>query len=98
MRMLIEAGTDLTLRDREGLTPLGYARRIHRGKLLEQEAHQAISAASGHQSTPEEEQARADLMRKMLKEDFPNADPDRWNDLTLAEAVINLVEAAGGTD
>ncbi|HVA51633.1 MAG TPA: ankyrin repeat domain-containing protein [Pirellulales bacterium] len=98
IRLLIDAGTDLTLRDRNGLTPLGFARQHHQMKLLEHEASLAIQEAWGRKPTAEEERARADLMRKMMRESYPNSDPDKWNDLTLAEAIINLFAAAGGTD
>jgi hypothetical protein len=37
-------------------------------------------------------------MRQMLREDYPDADPDRWNDMTLADAVANLLASAGGSD
>lgn len=95
MRLLIAAGTDLTLRDNKGRTPLAYARQCQRTKLLEREIDCALQEASGHQPTAEEEQARAALTRELLAESYPNIDPDIWNDLTLAEAICQLLEAAG---
>jgi hypothetical protein len=98
IRTLIEAGTDLTLRDREGLTPLGFARRHHLSKVLVSESDAAVQEASRHVPTHEEERRRSDLMRQMLREDYPDADPDTWNDVTLADAVANLLASAGGSD
>lgn len=98
IRLLLDAGTDLTLRDREGLTPLGFARRHHRGKVLEDEAGHAMRETSRRVPTPEKQREQDELFRKMLREDHPDADPDRWNDLTMAEAVIDLIARAGGTE
>jgi ankyrin repeat protein len=95
MRLLIDAGTDLTLRDHQGRTPLGYARQRHRLELLKQEIDRAVQEASGCQPTAEEEQARAELTRELLAESYPDTDPDKWNDLTLAEAICKLLEEAG---
>ena len=94
--LLIDAGTDLTLRDHKGRTPLEFARQHHRIKLLEQEIGLAVQEVLGRQPTADEERQRAELTRKMLRESHPEIDPDKWNDLTLAGAICNRLEAAGG--
>jgi len=94
-RLLIDAGTDLTLRDHHGRTPLEFARQRHRLELLEQEMDRAVQEAWGRQLTAEEERARAELTRKFLRETHPEIAPDKWNDLTLAQAICKVLEAAG---
>ena len=100
MQTLIDAGAELGLRDREALTPLGYARRYHRRKLFEDEANRAIAAAWGEEIQPseEEKQKRLEMTKEMLRDIGSNVDPTKWNYLTMSQAVVDLIASAGGID
>ena len=90
MRALIDAGADLGRRDREGVTPLGHARRKLAEERMARDVRRALGAAQEPQAGP------PDAAAEEIPEEFEHA--LGWTDLKMAAEVVKLIEGAGGVE